>query len=186
MTPESVYCAQLQPSIAQFLTLCTNPPTASLVLLCRSFRSLDRSLPSGHPPPQSTYTVHLQYNSVCPSSELGPPPHPLSTKWGGTHSPADEGVGGPNSDDWRKRLALCLLYATLYSDSVYRNTNNWRLLVRRTILTLTGHHGWLTWLFFTLLFNVTIFLILRDVPMLTERVLSTYPHIAWNLAYLSA
>ncbi len=54
-----------------------------------------------------------------PTSELGPPT-PLSRKrvWslprierGGTHSPAGEGVGVPNSGDWRKSPALCLLCA---------------------------------------------------------------------------
>jgi hypothetical protein len=33
---------------------------------------------------------------------------PLEPKGGG-HSPAFDGVGGPNSDDWRESLALCLL-----------------------------------------------------------------------------
>ncbi len=28
---------------------------------------------------------------------------------GGAHSPTGEGVGGPNSDGWRKSLALCLV-----------------------------------------------------------------------------
>jgi len=28
---------------------------------------------------------------------------------GGQHMPSDEGVGGPNSDEWRESLALCLL-----------------------------------------------------------------------------
>ncbi len=53
------------------------------------------------------------------SSELGPPhpfsrkrvcPPPAEPKLEGTHSPAGEGVEGPNSDDWRKSLVLCLLY----------------------------------------------------------------------------
>ncbi len=50
------------------------------------------------------------------SPELGPPP-PLASKCfpppgtkGETHSPAGGDVGGgPNSDDWRKSLAFCLL-----------------------------------------------------------------------------
>ncbi len=33
---------------------------------------------------------------------------------GEQHSPAGEGVGGPNSDDWRESLALCLLFGLLY------------------------------------------------------------------------
>ncbi len=50
-----------------------------------------------------------------PSLELGPPTPSesgltLGTKGGGdTHSPACEGVRGPNSDDWRESLVLCLL-----------------------------------------------------------------------------
>ncbi len=31
------------------------------------------------------------------------------------HSLAGEGVGGPNSDDWKESLALCLLYCILAS-----------------------------------------------------------------------
>ncbi len=69
------------------------------------------------------------------SSELGPPTplpqksvSPPRNQSGGKHSPAGEGgaggpnstvtkasageeVGGPNSEDWRKSLALCLLCA---------------------------------------------------------------------------
>ncbi len=50
-----------------------------------------------------------------PSFELGPPtPSPVSEcvppeLKGGTHSPVVRGWGRPNSDDWRKSLALCLL-----------------------------------------------------------------------------
>ncbi len=65
------------------------------------------------------YTYYLEYHSVCPLVEIGTPP-PLSRKrvchpppepkgGGGTHAPAGEGMGGPNSDDWRKSLALCLV-----------------------------------------------------------------------------
>ncbi len=64
---------------------------------------------------QSTYIPRV-YHSVCHSSELGPPtPSPASVcvppghKGQGTQSPAGEVVGGPNSDDWIKSLALCLL-----------------------------------------------------------------------------
>jgi hypothetical protein len=34
---------------------------------------------------------------------------PLPRTGGGAHSPAGEGWGSPNYDDWRKSLALCLL-----------------------------------------------------------------------------
>ncbi len=57
-----------------------------------------------------SYTAHSTYTYSTtvsvPSSELGPPPTSLPQA---IHSPAGEGVGGPNSDDWRKSMALCLL-----------------------------------------------------------------------------
>ena len=50
------------------------------------------------------------------SSELGPSTHPFSRKrvlvettGGGEGGPRVRGWGSPNSDDWRKSLALCLL-----------------------------------------------------------------------------
>ncbi len=52
------------------------------------------------------------------SSELGPPQTPppasecvstLGPKRGKQHSPAGEGVGIPNSDDWTESLAFCIL-----------------------------------------------------------------------------
>ncbi len=43
-----------------------------------------------------------------PASDSVSPPEPKR----GTHSPADEGVGSPNSDDWRKSQALSLLCGT--------------------------------------------------------------------------
>ncbi len=59
------------------------------------------------------HTLYTQSATMSvPLSELGPHPPfrkrvcPAEPK-GGTHSP--RGVGGPNSDDWRKNLALCLL-----------------------------------------------------------------------------
>jgi hypothetical protein len=70
-----------------------------------------------------------------PSSELGlpnpslasecAPPSPQNRGRGGAHSPAGEGLGesqcvlGPNSDDGRKSLALCLLCAVHTSVHVY-------------------------------------------------------------------
>jgi hypothetical protein len=60
--------------------------------------------------------IYLEYHSVCPSSEteLGLPSTtrngaPSPQKQGGQHSPAGEGVGGPNLDDWRESQAFCLL-----------------------------------------------------------------------------
>jgi hypothetical protein len=50
------------------------------------------------------------WDSSNPSSASECAPRPFKPKSGGTaHSPAYEGVGSPNSDDWRKGLALCLL-----------------------------------------------------------------------------
>jgi len=57
--------------------------------------------------------IYLEYHSISalvrigtptpsPASECVPPPRV------GTHSSAGECVGGPNSDDWRKSLLLCL------------------------------------------------------------------------------
>jgi hypothetical protein len=43
------------------------------------------------------------------ASDCAPPPQ---AKGGRAHSPAGEGWGSPNSDDWRKSLALCLLCGT--------------------------------------------------------------------------
>jgi hypothetical protein len=63
----------------------------------------------------------MKYHSVCSLVLIGTPPPPplpqasvsppLGTKRGKTHSSAGERVGrggGPNSDDWRKGLALCV------------------------------------------------------------------------------
>ncbi len=57
------------------------------------------------------------FGCVCPLLRIGTP-HPLSRKRvcplgteGGTYSSAGGGWWrGPNSDDWRKSLALCLLW----------------------------------------------------------------------------
>ena len=45
--------------------------------------------------------IYLENHSVCPLVRIGIP-HPLFCK-------QFDGVGSPNSDDWRKGLALCLL-----------------------------------------------------------------------------
>ncbi len=82
---------------------------------------------AGRVNPQSTYLPRVP---ECLTPRQNWDPHPLSrkrpeAKEGETHSPAgegmgesqfgrlekkpSEGVGSPNSDDWRKSLALCLL-----------------------------------------------------------------------------
>jgi hypothetical protein len=68
------------------------------------------------PLPQSTYITRVPQclsprpnwdsRTPSPARECVPPAEP---KWEGTHSPAGEGVEGPNLDDWRKSLVLCLL-----------------------------------------------------------------------------
>ncbi len=52
--------------------------------------------------------IYTEYHSVCPLVGIGTAPPPQA-KGGRAHSPAGEGWGSPNSDDWRKSLALCLL-----------------------------------------------------------------------------
>ncbi len=63
---------------------------------------------------------YLEYHSVCPLVGIGTP-HPLSCKrvcpppnqrGGHTHLQV-RGWGSPDSDDWRKSLALCLLRVSL-------------------------------------------------------------------------
>jgi hypothetical protein len=72
------------------------------------------------------HKVHICAPRVtqCLSPRPNWDPHPLSCKRvgppppetkGGQHLPAGEEAGGPNSDDWRKGLALCLLCAMNYS-----------------------------------------------------------------------
>jgi hypothetical protein len=62
--------------------------------------------------------LFTEYHSVCPLVGIGTLPPPLSPasvplppepKGGGGTLPAGEGLGSPNSDNWRKSLALCLL-----------------------------------------------------------------------------
>jgi hypothetical protein len=64
--------------------------------------------------------IYKEYHSVCPLVGIGtlptplpparmPPPPPVLG--GGGYSLAREGLGSPNSDDWRKSLALYLLCA---------------------------------------------------------------------------
>jgi hypothetical protein len=74
--------------------------------------------------PQSTgtYLYRVPQCTYIPSSELGPAPPPLpqasvpprNQRVGGRGGTLTCGWGSPNSDDWRKRLALCLLCAPAY------------------------------------------------------------------------
>ncbi len=56
------------------------------------------------------HVVYIEYQSVVPSSELGPPTPSTASECaspldpGGQHSLADEGVCGPNSDEWTDNL----------------------------------------------------------------------------------
>jgi hypothetical protein len=81
---------------------------------------------------QSTYTYRvpkcmsplLNWDSPTPSlaSECVLPPGTNGGE-GGAHSPAMGGWGSPNSDDWRKSLALCLLCAAVCF-IISRNSRN--------------------------------------------------------------
>jgi hypothetical protein len=70
------------------------------------------------------FILYLEYHCVChlvlppplPQASVFPPLPP--NQGGGQHPPAGEGVAGPNSDDWRESLALCLL--CVYSHSAAR------------------------------------------------------------------
>ncbi len=61
--------------------------------------------------------IYIDYHSVCPlvgivtlPTPLSPASVPLPPEWGGGHTRQRvRGWGSPNSDDWRKSLALCLL-----------------------------------------------------------------------------
>jgi hypothetical protein len=61
--------------------------------------------------------IYKEYHSVCPLVGIGTLPTPLSPasvplppEPGGGHTRLRvRGWGSPNSDDWRKSLALCLL-----------------------------------------------------------------------------
>jgi hypothetical protein len=62
--------------------------------------------------------IYLEYHSVCPLVRIGTPPHPHPLA---SVSPRNQGVrgwGSPNSDDWRKSLALFLLCGTSAQPSV--------------------------------------------------------------------
>ncbi len=69
--------------------------------------------------------IYLEYNSVCPLVGIGtpPPPHPLSSKrvcpppgtWGGTHSPACEGMGESQFGRLERELHKVSIYKEHHS-----------------------------------------------------------------------
>jgi hypothetical protein len=94
---------------------------------------------------RSTKYVHiyLEYHSVCPLVEIGTP-HPLShecapppppTKGGGHTRLRVREWRSPNSDDWRKSLALCLLcvYGT-YKVYINFRANSFESLCKALII----------------------------------------------------
>ncbi len=73
--------------------------------------------------------THIEYRSVCPLVGFGTPlspPFPLASvppppiKGGGLTRLRVRG-GGPNFDDWRKSLALWLLYGLDYQRAAKKN-----------------------------------------------------------------
>jgi hypothetical protein len=73
------------------------------------YRSTDQVRTFSHMPKPTKYIFTWSTTVYVPSSELEPPPTPSpasdcvappGTKGRGTHSPAGEGVGYPDSDDW--------------------------------------------------------------------------------------
>jgi hypothetical protein len=54
---------------------------------------------------------NLDSATPSPASECAP----RNQKGGRAHSPEVEGVRSPNSDDWKKSLALCVLCSSTYS-----------------------------------------------------------------------
>ncbi len=85
-------------------------------------------------PGHKVHKVHLYRVAQCVG--IGTPPAPLSCKWVCPFPPSPEpnrgqtrlrvmGWGSPNSDDWRKSLALCLLCVAVFltqtsNDTIYK------------------------------------------------------------------
>ncbi len=85
------------------------------------YHSVSPLVGSGNPPPP------LQQASVCTI-------HPPLPKRDVTHSPTGEGGGvSPNSDDWRKSLALCILCAVNRPPPIMGGTNKTRKLLYETV-----------------------------------------------------
>ncbi len=65
---------------------------------------------------QCTKCLYLEYHSVCPSLELGPPTpfpgsecaYPLNQRRGEHTRLRVREWGSPNADDWRESLVLCV------------------------------------------------------------------------------
>jgi hypothetical protein len=70
--------------------------------------------------PFRDYSIQfVEYQSVCPFVGIGAPPPrkrerlpPWTQRGEEQHSFAVEGVGGPNSNDWKESLLLCILCRT--------------------------------------------------------------------------
>ncbi len=77
---------------------------------------------------QRTYTY-----LVCPLVGIGTPPPPL-------HSKRARGYGSPNSDDWRKSLALCLLFG-VYHCQYIQPTESQLNLINKTNALAQQHSG---------------------------------------------
>ncbi len=94
-----------------WLSCCCPPGSFCLPGPCNRKHQLERE--------HQKVRIYKEYHSVCPLVGIGTLPTPLSlasvplppqNRGGGVaHSPAGRGWGSPNSDDWRKSLALCLL-----------------------------------------------------------------------------
>jgi hypothetical protein len=105
-----------------FFLLFPGPDVGSIVGQPAYFEELKSEMAElyGSLAEQVRHKVHIytEYHSVCPLVAIGLS-FPLSGQrvcpspryqmgGGGVYSPAGEGLGGPNSDDWRKSLALRL------------------------------------------------------------------------------
>ncbi len=89
--------------------------------------------------------IYKEYHSVCPLVGIGTPPPPLpltsvslplESKGGGAHFPACEGWGSPDSDDWRKSLALCLLCGYAYRSLSAKRIKQCRIFLRNNLKNL--------------------------------------------------
>jgi hypothetical protein len=69
--------------------------------------------------------IYLEYHNVCPLVGIGTPPVPSLPSGCARQAPGGGGGvhlrvwGSSNSDDWRKSLALCLLYTVIVGNEHY-------------------------------------------------------------------